>query len=483
MLSRQLLPPVLATLTFAASSFVADGYVTLDYDSAGNSTTTTATETISSSTAYDVTSDATTMSQASGNVMITGATSAGALMPLRAQFAYSARTATVFTVTALNAGLPTTLSIGASASTALQDLDGNTVASFSGSAATYTNNTTALDKTALAVSGSTLTLTFNEPLLGGQTPQTGDFTVLVNGGSRSVSSVGAISAGAISFTLTLASPIRFGDTVTLAYTQNGTAGNRVKSASGLDTQATWTATSVTNNTANAAPDTPTFVSPAAAAGVNSTTPTLTANYTDGDTQDTGKLTFEVCSNSDCSSSLGTFDSTVTTLAGSGANGSAPVPGGFALASGTTYHWRVQGVDAAALPSSFTATRSFTVDTANPTQTLSLRSQTGGGSFYDSGNSIVFYKGSATGSFKLRTVVSDGGTGPAKADFPALAGAGGTSWAHSAETDVTTPGGGTYDSANAFDWTATETSTTVTEAVKGYDAAGNSVTTTVTLKND
>ena len=50
----------LVTLTFAASSFVADGLVTLDYDSTGNSTTTTAPQLIASDTSYAVTSDATT---------------------------------------------------------------------------------------------------------------------------------------------------------------------------------------------------------------------------------------------------------------------------------------------------------------------------------------------------------------------------------------------------------------------------------------
>ena len=49
-------------------------------------------------------------------------------------------------------------------------------------------------------------------------------------------------------------------------------------------------------------------------------------------EDTGKVTFEVCSTNNCSSSLGTFDSTSTTLAVN-ANGSAAVPAGFNLASG------------------------------------------------------------------------------------------------------------------------------------------------------
>src|SRR2546430_11950308 len=52
--------------------------------------------------------------------------------------------------------------------------------------------------------------------------------------------------------------------------------------------------------------------------------TLTAKFLDPDSQYTGKVTFEVCTTNNCSSSLGTFDSTSTTLAVN-ANGSAAVP--------------------------------------------------------------------------------------------------------------------------------------------------------------
>src|SRR5207247_6578754 len=88
-------------------------------------------------------------------------------------------------------------------------------------------------------------------------------------------------------------------------------------------------------------------------------------FSDADSVDTGKVTFEVCSTSNCSSSLGTFDSTATNLA-VGANGSAAVPGGFGLASGTTYYWRAKNVDSSAASSSFSATQSFLVDTTAPT---------------------------------------------------------------------------------------------------------------------
>src|SRR5207302_855380 len=76
------------------------------------------------------------------------------------------------------------------------------------------------------------------------------------------------------------------------------------------------------------------------------TPTLTATFLDGDSQDTGKVTIEVCSTSNCSSSLGTFDSSSTSLAVN-ANGSAAVPAGYNLASGPTYYWRAKTVDSSA----------------------------------------------------------------------------------------------------------------------------------------
>src|SRR5213076_273149 len=100
------------------------------------------------------------------------------------------------------------------------------------------------------------------------------------------------------------------------------------------------------------------------ARLNTATPTLTATFIDPDSQDTGKVTFEVCTTSNCSGSLGTFDSTSTNLAVN-ANGSAAVPAGFNLANGTTYYWRAKDVDSSAASSSFTAIRSFLVDPAAP----------------------------------------------------------------------------------------------------------------------
>src|SRR4029079_13019922 len=137
--------------------------------------------------------------------------------------------------------------------------------------------------------------------------------------------------------LTLSSTVHHLDSLALTYTKPGSdpmvrdaalpTGNAAATGS-------LTNASITNNTTDASPTTPALVGPADASRLNTATPTLTATFADPDTQDTGKVTFEVCSDSSCSSSLGTFDSSSTSLA-VGANGSAPVPAGYNLASGTT----------------------------------------------------------------------------------------------------------------------------------------------------
>src|SRR5438105_8969197 len=125
--------------------------------------------------------------------------------------------------------------------------------------------------------------------------------------------------------------------------------------------------------ASARPSSPalTLVVPRGGASVDTTTPTLTATFADPDTNDTGKVTFEVCSDSGCSSSLGTFDSTSTSIA-VGADGSAAIPGGTITTDGT-YYWRARNVDGSAAASSYSATRSFASATTSPPVTCATRS--------------------------------------------------------------------------------------------------------------
>ena len=95
-----------------------------------------------------------------------------------------------------------------------------------------------------AVDGKTLTMTFTVDLDGGSVPSHGAFRVTVNGARRSVVSGGVAVLGN-TVTLTLASPVAHGDTVTVRYTR--------PSAMPLQTPAgvavgTFADQAVTNNT-------------------------------------------------------------------------------------------------------------------------------------------------------------------------------------------------------------------------------------------
>ena len=111
---------------------------------------------------------------------------------------------------------------------------------------------------------------------------------------------------------------------------------------------------------------PTLDLPTDALYVSTETPTLSATFGDPDTQDTGTVTFQVCSSATCtggSDPLATFDSSSTTV-GVGSSGSAAVPAGTITADGT-YYWRAKSTDSASSASSYSATRSFIVDTTAP----------------------------------------------------------------------------------------------------------------------
>jgi hypothetical protein len=121
-----------------------------------------------------------------------------------------------------------------------------------------------------------------------------------------------------------------------------------------------------------------------------------------------------------------------------------------------------------------ASYTWSIDTTAPTQALALAS--GGTGAYLSGLTL-YYKGNTAGSFKLVDTVSDSGSGPASAAFPAIATAG---WSHAAET-VSSPPGGPYASSS-FSWTANPTNP-AGYTVTGNDVAGNAATTSLTLVTD
>ncbi len=125
---------------------------------------------------------------------------------------------------------------------------------------------------------------------------------------------------------------------------------------------------------------------------------------------------------------------------------------------------------------------FAVDRTAPANALTLVSTSPAGSSFKSGYTI-YYRGTgggSGGSFKLRNIVSDGGSGPASSSTAALGGTA-TGWSHTPST-VSSPAGGPYDS-NTFTWSE-GASSTPTEVVTGADAAGNTTAAAaLTFTND
>ena len=229
-------------------------------------------------------------------------------------------------------------------------------------------DTSAPTVTSRTVSGTTLDVTYSEPLAG--SPSTSDFTATLNGSGDAVNSVSIVGGNIVR--LTLQNAARHLDAVVLTY-----SGSSVTDLVG-NAAATYSGQSATNLTPNANPTAATLSTPTDGVFINSTTPTLSAGFADPDTLDFGKVTFQVCTNSSCSASLGTFDSTTTNL-NVGQNGSAAVPGGFNLQTATQYWWRAKSVDSSNASSPFSATRTFTVDTTAPS--VSASAAPGAGAVY------------------------------------------------------------------------------------------------------
>jgi uncharacterized repeat protein (TIGR02059 family) len=166
-------------------------------------------------------------------------------------------------------------------SNAVKDSAGNKASSLSSTS--VTNNSTvdtsgpSFVSAATNTAGTEITLTYSEAL-SATTAGTSDFTVLVGGVSRSVSSV-AVSGSTV--VLTLASAVGAGQSVSVAYTDptgsNDT--NAVQDSAGNDA-ATLAATSVTNNS-TVDQTAPTLVS--ASTDVAGRTITLTYSETLGGT--------------------------------------------------------------------------------------------------------------------------------------------------------------------------------------------------------
>ena len=145
-------------------------------------------------------------------------------------------------------------------------------------------------------------------------------------------------------------------------------------------------------------------------------------------------------------------------------------GSYSYRAVATYRtWSTSSNEAGPIP--------YSTDTTAPTNAITLSSITGGA--YKSG-ATVFYRGTATGSFKLTNAVADSGpAAPGSSQTAALTGAS-TGWSHTPST-VSTPAGGPFAS-NAFTWSAATTSSPA-ETVTGSDTAGNTAATALTFTND
>jgi hypothetical protein len=118
----------------------------------------------------------------------------------------------------------------------------------------------------------------------------------------------------------------------------------------------------------------------------------------------------------------------------------------------------------------------TSDALPPTQTVTL---TSGVNASQTGNTIFFRN--AIGSFSLSAAVTDSGTGPASVTFPDITT---TGWTHPAQNVATGAGSAptiTY-SSSTYSFIANP-STPATQSVVGKDAAGNTVTTALTVTPD
>ena len=275
--------------------------------------------------------------------------------------------------------------------------DNTTAASAFSSSRSFVVDTTAPVFASANVDGSSLAVVFDEPLNGSSTPAGSAFTVRVNGSAQADPT--NVSVAGSTVTLTLAAAVHNDDAVTVAYAQPGSG--RVKDVAGNDA-ASFSAQSATNNTVSVAPDVPSLVSPADAASLATRTPTLRASFADADTNNTGQLTFRVCSDSGCSSILSLFISASGTI--NGANASAAVPGGDLTADGT-YYWQAKATDNQGVSSAFSSSRSFTVDTtAPPVPTI----DSGPGAGSTSGPDVTFTFSDSEGGATFEVQLDGGG---------------------------------------------------------------------------
>src|SRR5207253_622442 len=161
-------------------------------------------------------------------------------------------------------------------------------------------------------------------------------------------------------------------------------------------------------------------------------------------------------------SCGVFPGSWSTVTLSGGNDTTVV-------SGKCYRYRERLSDNVGNQGTSAASNTAKVDSAGPSNSLSLTSVSPAGSAFKSG-ATIYYRGvqAGGGSIKITNAVSDAASGPNSSQTAALGGTS-TGWAHTPST-VSTPAGGPFAS-NSFSWNA-GTASAPTEVVTSADAAGN-----------
>jgi hypothetical protein len=124
---------------------------------------------------------------------------------------------------------------------------------------------------------------------------------------------------------------------------------------------------------------------------------------------------------------------------------------------------------------YTSASIATIDQIAPTNTVSITAATGAYSAF--GGATLYYKGDAAGSFRYVDAVADAESGPASADFFAIAT---TGWSHAAET-VSFPPGGPFTST-PYSWTPNP-GTPSLKSLVGRDAAGKVWSAAISFTND
>ena len=218
-----------------------------------------------------------------------------------------------------------------------------------------------------AVNGSTLVLTYTDAnnLDAVNTPAAGAFAVTGGGSAVAVNSV-AVNAAAKTVTLTLASPVAYGQAVTVAYTDptGGNDANATQDASGNDA-ASLAATPVTNNTPDPTPLTATLTLDDSALKAGETT-LVTITFSEAVSGfDLGDLSAPNGS----LGALGTADNTTWT--------STYTPSAGVTDATNTIGLNLPGVlDIEGIPGNGTpASANFTIDTQRPSATMSLSRST------------------------------------------------------------------------------------------------------------